>query len=206
MRRPLLVHPKFAESNKIVIVGAGLSGLCCAYRIAKKRPDLDIVIHEKSDKIGGVITTWKQGEWVCDVAVNATRAHPAFWRLVEDLGLESKFTVSNPDAKSRWVLLKGQRHKLSWKTLFKIGPLRILSSIRKSRKGGLSVSEVIPNKPIADAMCLGIVNDTSENVDADFLFPSLTRFGASPPIKKSRLKKLISECKLECRRIANPSI
>ena len=161
MRRPLLVHPKFAESNKIVIVGAGLSGLCCAYRIAKKRPDLDVVIHEKSDKIGGVITTWKQGEWVCDVAVNATRAHPAFWRLVEDLGLESKFTVSNPDAKSRWVLLKGRRHKLSWKTLFKIGPLRLLSSVRRSRKGGLSVSEVIPNKPIADAMCLGIVNDLS---------------------------------------------
>ena len=193
MRRPLLVHPKFAESNKIVIVGAGLSGLCSAYRIAKKRPDLHIIIHEKSDKTGGVIATWKQDEWVCDVAVNATRAHPAFWRLVEDLGLESKFTVSNPDAKSRWVLLKGQRHKLSWKTLFKIGPLRLMNSIRKSRKGGLSVSEVIPHKPIADAMCLGIVNDTSENVDADFLFPSLTRFGASPPIKNSRLKKLISE-------------
>jgi len=38
---------------------------------------------------------------------------------------------------------------------------------------------------------LGIVNDTSENVDADFLFPGLTRFGASAPVKKSKLKKLI---------------
>ena len=61
MRRPLLVHPKFAESKRIVIVGAGLSGLCCAYRIAKKRPDLEIILHEKSDQIGGVITTWKEG-------------------------------------------------------------------------------------------------------------------------------------------------
>ena len=193
MRRPLLVNQKFAESKRIVIVGAGLSGLCCAYRIAKKRPDLEIILHEKSDRIGGVITTWREGEWICDVAVNATRTHPAFWRLIEDLGLESKFKVSNPNAKSRWVLLGGKRHRLSWKTLFKIGPLKLFSSIKKSRKGGLSVSEVIPHKPIADAMCLGIVNDTSENVDADFLFPGLTRFGASPPIKKSKLKKLIAE-------------
>ena len=193
MRRPLLINSKFAESTRIVIVGAGLSGLCCAYRIAKKRPDLEIILHEKSDQIGGVITTWRKDEWICDVAVNATRTHPAFWRLIEDLGLESKFKVSNPNAKSRWVLLGEKRHRLSWKTLFKIGPLRLLSSIKNSRKGGLSVSEVIPHKEIADAMCLGIVNDTSENVDADFLFPGLTRFGASPPIKKSKLKKLIAE-------------
>ena len=193
MRRPLLVSKKFAESKKIIIVGAGLSGLCCAYRIAKKRPDVEIILHEKSDQIGGVITTWKEGEWICDVAVNATRPHPAFWRLVDDLGIDSKFTVSNPDAKSRWVLLGGKRHRLSWKTLFKIGPLKLLKRIKKSREGGLSVNEVIPNKMIADAMCLGIVNDTSENVDADLLFPGLTRFGQSPPIKKSKLRKLISE-------------
>ena len=35
MRRTLLVNPKIIESTKLVIVGAGLSGLCCAYRIAK---------------------------------------------------------------------------------------------------------------------------------------------------------------------------
>ena len=30
MRRPLLVNPKISESSKLIIVGAGLSGLCCA--------------------------------------------------------------------------------------------------------------------------------------------------------------------------------
>ena len=39
MRRPLLVTDDVSSSEKIVIVGGGLSGLCCAYRIAKKRPD-----------------------------------------------------------------------------------------------------------------------------------------------------------------------
>ena len=193
MRRPLLVNPKISESTKLVIVGAGLSGLCCAYRIAKKRPDLEIILHEKSSKFGGVISTWKENEWLCDVAVNATRPHPAFWRLIDDLNLNSSFKTSNPFAKSRWVLLDGKRHKLSWRTIFKIGPIKLLRSVKRSRNGGISVSELIPNKQIADAMCLGIVNDTSENVDADFLFPSLTKFGENPPIKKSKLNKLISE-------------
>jgi len=193
MRRPLLVNPKISESSKLVIVGAGLSGLCCAYRIAKKRPDLEIIVHEKSSQLGGVIATWKEDEWVCDVAVNASRPHPAFWRLISDLELGGILKPSKVDAKSRWVLLDKKRHKLSWRTLFKVGPLKLLRSIKKSKSGGLSVAEVIPNKQIADAMCLGIVNDTSENIDADFLFPSLTNFGQNPPIKKSKLNKLISQ-------------
>ena len=77
MRRPFLVNPKLAESSKLVIVGGGLSGLCCAYRIAMKRTDLEIIIHEKSSTLGGA----KEDGWTCDVAVNATRAHPAFWRV-----------------------------------------------------------------------------------------------------------------------------
>ena len=91
MRRPLLVNPKIIESTKLVIVGAGLSGLCCAYRIAKKRPDLEVILHEKSSKFGGVISTWAENEWLCDVSVNATRPHPAFWRLIDDLNLNSFF-------------------------------------------------------------------------------------------------------------------
>ena len=46
------------------------NGLC--YRIAKKRPDIDVIIHEKSNRLGGVIATWQDGEWICDLAVNAT--------------------------------------------------------------------------------------------------------------------------------------
>ena len=192
MRRPFLVNPKVAQSSKLVIVGGGLSGLCCAYRIAKKRPDIEIIIHEKSEKLGGVISTWKEDGWICDLAVNAARPHPAFWRLIDDLDLGLNFQPSKSDAKSRWVLIDGKQHKLSWRSIFKIGVMNLIKSIKKSRSGGLSVAQVIPNKEIADAMCLGIVNDTSENVDADFLFPSLTRFGQNPPVKKSKIRKLIS--------------
>ena len=190
LRRPLIANTKLGESEKVVIVGGGLSGLCCAYRIAQKRPDISVVIHERSNRLGGVINTWQEGEWICDLAVNATRPHPAFWRLINDLGLSEKFNSSRPQAKSRWVLLDGKSHKLSWRTLFKIGPLKLRKALKKSRAGGQSVDQVIPHKAIADALCLGIVNETSDNVDADFLLPSLTKFGDNPPIKRAKLSKL----------------
>jgi protoporphyrinogen oxidase len=193
LRRPLIVNAKLGDSEKVVIVGGGLSGLCCAYRIAQKRPDISVVIHERSNRLGGVINTWQDGEWICDLAVNATRPHPAFWRLIKDLGLSEKFSPSRPQAKSRWVLLNGKAHKLSWRTLFKIGPLKLRKALKNSRAGGRTVGQVIPHKPIADALCLGIVNDTSDNVDADFLLPSLTRFGENPPIKREKLTKLIAD-------------
>ena len=192
LRRPLIANTKLGDSEKVVIVGGGLSGLCCAYRIAQKRPDISVVIHERSNRLGGVINTWQEGEWICDLAVNATRPHPAFWRLINVLRLSEKFSTSRPQAKSRWVLLDGKSHKLSWRTLFKIGPLKLRKALKKSRAGGQSVDQVIPHKAIADALCLGIVNETSDNVDADFLLPSLTKFGDNPPIKRAKLSKLIN--------------
>lgn len=192
MRRPLLVHPKLGESSTVVVVGGGLSGMCCAYRIAEKRPDVQVIIQEQGDRLGGVISTWKEGEWTCDIAVNATRPHPAFWRLTEDLNLSSVFKPSHPKAKARWVLLAGISHRLSPSTLFKIGAIKLIRALLKSRKGGQSVADVIPHREIADALCLGIVNDTADNVDADFLLPSVTKFGPNPPIRRSIINRKIA--------------
>ena len=193
LRRPLLVGPNLSTSTKLCIVGAGLSGLAIAYRIASKRPDLEIEILERTNRCGGTIETWSEGEWLCDVAVNAARPHPAFWRLVEDLGLGNAFGESNPEAKKRWLLINKKKTQLSWISALKMGPIRLFRSLRSSRVGKKSVAQVFPSETIADAMTLGIVNERSANVDADFLMPSLTKFGDEPPIKWSKIKKKMSE-------------
>ena len=69
LRRPLIANAKLGKSEKVVIVGGGLSGLCCAYRIAQKRSDISVVIHERSNRLGGVINTWEEGEWICDLSL-----------------------------------------------------------------------------------------------------------------------------------------
>ena len=74
-----------------------------------------------------------------------------------------------------------------------MGPIRLFRSLRLSREGKKSVAQVFPSETIADAMTLGIVNERSANVDADFLMPSLTKFGDEPPIKWSKIKKKMAE-------------
>ncbi len=192
LRRPLCVASDLDNSSAVCVVGAGLSGLTVAYRIATKRPDIHVEIVEKSERCGGVIETWTQDGWICDVAVNATRAHPAFWRLVNDLDLGQLFSASNPKAKARWISTKGRRRKLSPLLIFKGGPLKVWRALKGARQGTLSVAEAMPLAPVNDAMTLGIVNDRSAHVDADFLMPSLTRFGTEPPVKWKRVKDMMN--------------
>ena len=189
IRRPLQIAKGLENSRKVVIIGAGLSGLTLAYKIAKKRPDISIELIEKSSRLGGVIETWKQGEWICDIAVNASRAHPAFWRLIDELGLSEQYSESNSHAKTRWIYTEGKRRKLSPLMMLKAGPLKIYRGVQRSRTGKKSILEVIPYQNLSDAMTLGIVNDISSNVDADFLMPSMTKFGENPPIKWKKVKQ-----------------
>ena len=189
LRRPLMVADGLANAGRVLVVGAGLSGLCVAYRLAMKRPDVQVELFEKGDRCGGTIETWNQGEWVCDVAVNATRAHPAFWRLIDDLGLQAQFKPSNPAASTRWIHTGGRSRKLSPWSVLRQGPFKLMQGVRSSRQGKKSVAEAMPIPNVADAMTLGIVNDVSRNVDADFLMPSMTRFGDEPPIKWSKVKR-----------------
>ena len=192
LRRPLCIAQGLEQASSVCIVGAGLSGLTLAYRIATKRPDLAVEVVERSDRCGGTIETWRSGEWICDVAVNATRAHPAFWRLVDDLDLGESFSPSNSTATARWISVGGRRQKLSPWMVLRNGPLKVMKGLRNARRGGQSVADAVPLSPLNDAMTLGIVTDRSANVDADFLMPSITRVGASPPVSWRRVKKLMS--------------
>lgn len=193
LRRPLMVADGLGEAKHVLIVGAGLSGLCVAYRLATKRPDVQFELLEKRERCGGTVETWSKDGWLCDVAVNATRPHPSFWRLVNDLGLEAKFKPSNPAAATRWIHAGGRSRKLSPWMAFKQGPFRVLRGILSSRKGKKSVAQAMPIAGVADAMTLGIVNDVSMNVDADFLMPSMTHFGEEPPIKWSKVKRKMEQ-------------
>ncbi len=192
LRRPLLVNQALAESNRVVIVGGGLSGLSLAYRIGTERPDIFVTLIEKTTRLGGVIETWKRGGWICDVSVNAARPHPAFWRLVHDLGIDDEFKQSNENARSRWIMIGERKHRISMFTAAKIGPLGILKGYLNSKVPGKSVFDVIQNGPISDALTLGILNDSAKEVDANFLFPSFTGFGPKPPVRKRRLRNMIS--------------
>lgn len=45
----MMIHAKF----DVVVVGAGISGLCCARELLRSRPGLRVAVVEARDRIGG---------------------------------------------------------------------------------------------------------------------------------------------------------
>ena len=191
LRRPLLVNPALADEGHVVVVGAGLSGLTAAYRLREARPDVRVTVLERSDRAGGVIRTWRKDEWVGEFAVNASRPHPAVWRLIDDLGLMPSWQPSRAEARHRWILTDGRRHRLGLSTMLKIGPGRMLRGVRTARQGGRSMAEALPVSWLADAMTHGIVNAPAAEVDADLLMPTMARYGAAPPMRRRALARAV---------------
>lgn len=191
LRRPLLVNPNLADQGHVVVVGAGLSGLAAAYRLRQARPDVRVTVLERSDRAGGVIRTWRKDGWVGEFAVNASRPHPAVWRLIDDLGLMPSWQPSRAEARHRWILTEGRRHRLGLSTMLKLGPGRMLRGVRTARQGGRSVAEALPVPWLADAMTHGIVNAPAAEVDADLLMPTMARYGAGPPMNRRALARAV---------------
>jgi len=191
LRRPLLVNPALADEGHVVVVGAGLSGLAAAYRLREARPDVRITVLEGGDRAGGVIRTWRKDGWVGEFAVNASRPHPAVWRLVNDLGLMPAWRPSKPEAKHRWIEHNGRRRRLGPSTVLKAGPRRLLRGMRTAREGGRSMAEALPVPWLADAMTHGIVNAPAADVDADLLMPTMAKFGDEPPMRRRALARAV---------------
>jgi len=46
-------------NDRIRIIGGGISGLYCAYRILKREPSKKVLVLEKTNRLGGRIETFK---------------------------------------------------------------------------------------------------------------------------------------------------
>jgi len=59
-QRKIIVHglPKATKKKKIIIVGAGVSGLCAGYEL--RRAGYEVIILEASQRVGGRVETWRQ--------------------------------------------------------------------------------------------------------------------------------------------------
>ncbi|MEC8311343.1 MAG: hypothetical protein VXZ64_00780, partial [Candidatus Thermoplasmatota archaeon] len=143
------------------------------------------------DRAGGVIRTWRKDGWVGEFAVNASRPHPAVWRLIDDLSLMPSWQPSRAEARHRWILTEGRRHRLGLSTMLKVGPGRMLRGVRTARQGGRSMAEALPVPWLADAMTHGIVNAPAAEVDADLLMPTMARYGAGPPMNRRALARAV---------------
>ena len=94
---------------RIAIVGAGISGLTCAWQLLQDRPGLDLAIFEASDRAGGIIETRREQGFTIELGPDSwVTEKPAARELLCDLGLDHELLPSNDASRLTYLLLNGR--------------------------------------------------------------------------------------------------
>ncbi len=98
-------------SKKVVILGAGISGLTSAYFLAKE--GLDVTVLEKKREVGGSIDTVKEKGFLFDRGPNSgLETTPVLSKIVSDLKLEDDLVYANKEGSKRYILRDNMLHPL----------------------------------------------------------------------------------------------
>jgi oxygen-dependent protoporphyrinogen oxidase len=93
------------SSHKVVVIGAGISGLACAYRL-KRRGGRALVLEARA-RAGGAISTVRRDGYLFEMGPQGPRFAASVWQIVRDLGLEREFVTGDPKAK-RYIVRGGR--------------------------------------------------------------------------------------------------
>ena len=118
------------NSKKVIVLGAGISGLTTAYLLHKD--GYDVTVLEKNNKVGGSIETVIENGLLFDRGPNsALETTPLIAQLVEELNLTEQFVYANKKGNKRYIIRNNQLHALP------ISPPAFLKSKLFSRKAKL---------------------------------------------------------------------
>jgi oxygen-dependent protoporphyrinogen oxidase len=93
----------------VAVVGAGISGLACAYRL--QQLGVAVTVFESNSAAGGMIESVEQNSVLFEAGPQSFQGTPALLELIRELGLEPQLQKADPRA-PRFVLLHGHLRKI----------------------------------------------------------------------------------------------
>ncbi|HEY4949332.1 MAG TPA: protoporphyrinogen oxidase [Candidatus Acidoferrales bacterium] len=97
------------SSLKAAVIGAGISGLACAYRL--QQLGVDVTVFESNSAAGGMIDSVEKDGFLFEAGPQSFQGTPALLELIRELGLETQLQKADPRA-LRYVLLHGRLRKI----------------------------------------------------------------------------------------------
>jgi protoporphyrinogen/coproporphyrinogen III oxidase len=95
------------DALDVLVVGAGISGLTTAFRLA--RGGCRVAVVEAAGRVGGAMETWTDGPWRFELGPNTVvENHETVGRLIRDAGLEAEKLVAAPSARRRYLYKAGR--------------------------------------------------------------------------------------------------
>src|ERR1700722_12207180 len=96
-------------SRLAVVIGAGISGLACAWRLRKL--GIRVTLLEQSPRVGGVIGSFAQNGFLFEKGPQSFLGTAEILELVCELGIESELVTGDPRA-ARYILRGGRLHRV----------------------------------------------------------------------------------------------
>ncbi len=99
------------KEKKIVIIGAGITGLATAHWL--KKDGYNVTIVEAKSEVGGSMVTKKENGYLIDFGPNSgLETSPLIKILVDDLNLGEQFIYGNKAGNKRYILKNDKLHAL----------------------------------------------------------------------------------------------
>lgn len=179
--------------KRVIVVGAGISGLATAYRLSRACPDLDVRVLESSPRVGGNIRTERSEGFVAEAGPNGfLDGVSSTVDLARELGLGARLIAASEGArKNRYLFLHDaiqplpggigsflRSPLLSWR-----GKVRLLMEpfVRRGTGGPESVAEFARRRfgreaadVFVDALVTGIHGGDPEILDVRAAFPRMS--------------------------------
>ncbi len=172
------------QKKRIIILGAGISGLIAAWLIAKEKPEYECLLLEKGERAGGHMETGNEYGVTLEKGphIFKTSRNQDFLYLIEEVGFSSELIFSSKKAKKRYLWIDGKLQTIlsaTYKDLFKA----LLQEWKKpivyeeetiwefaSRRFGKKIAE-----RLFDPLVLGIYAGDSRKLSMDACFPSFKK-------------------------------
>lgn len=109
--------------SRIVVAGAGVTGLSIARAIRQRDPRADVVVVEGNSQPGGNVKTEMVDGYLCEWAADGFLDNaPDTLNLVREIGLQDRLLPSRDAARRRFIYSKGMLHEVP------VSPLAFLKS------------------------------------------------------------------------------
>jgi len=123
----------------VVVLGAGITGLTCAFRLQKM--GFDVLILESSDRAGGVIRSEQINGHLVEWGPNSLLPTPHTFSLLEEIGL-LKDLIEAPPKSPRYIVVNGKMKVVPFGPMSYRGLFRALGEpFVRSRSGGEDSSD-----------------------------------------------------------------
>jgi len=99
------------NGKRVVVIGAGISGLTIAYWL--KKSGFDVTVLEKENRTGGSIITESTNGFLIDLGPNSTlETSKVLTDLIDDLGLVDEKIYASETSANRFIVKNGNLHSV----------------------------------------------------------------------------------------------